>query len=828
MRISRRFTRRGPYECIAFEERVSEIIDSNGKTIFRQDGVRVPAGWSQIATDILAQKYFRKTGVPQDNGRTGGEHSAEQVFHRLAHTWADWGARYGYFDTDQDREAFYDETRYMLASQMAAPNSPQWFNTGLYAVYGIKGPPQGHYYVDSKSGALKRSRSAYERPQPHACFILDVQDDLLNEGGIMDLVVREARIFKYGSGTGSNFSKIRAKHESLSGGGISSGLLSFLKINDRSAAAIKSGGTTRRAAKMVTLDADHPDIEEYTDWKVQEEYKVASLIVGSRLLKKHAAALLEACRNGDNNAVGDTRYNPTKNSFLGSAVRRALADGVPAAYIYRALQLAQGSHMQSPDWEYSAEWDDEAYATVSGQACNNSVRLTSEFMRAVEQDADWELINRTDGKVARTIKARQLWQKIALSAWHCADPGLQFHTTINEWHTCPADGEIRASNPCSEYMFLDDTACNLASLNLLKFHDPETGLFNVDDFRYAVRLWTIVLEISVLMAQFPSKEIAQKSHDFRTLGLGFANLGSLLMVMGIPYDSNEGCAIAGALAAILTGEAYAVSAEMASDLGPFQRYEANREPMQRVIRNHRRAAWGAKADDYEELSVCPIGLHPLHCPDYLLTAARQAWDRAMELGVRHGYRNAQVTAVAPTGTIGLLMDCDTTGVEPDFALIKFKKLAGGGVFKIINQSIPLALRKLGYSNGQAKEIVAYCLGRGTLKGAPGVSYETLRKRGFPEKVLDKAEAQLAGSLSLSATFHAFDTADDLLKKTLGIEKNSFIVTEKLPGQPFSEFVAQNWANLSQSQKENILTSIAKRIRKAHDAKTVEVINWDMR
>ncbi len=769
MKIPRHFTKKGedPYKSINFENRVSEIRNPDGSVIFRQEDVKVPSSWSQIATDILAQKYFRKTGVPLKNNETGGETSAEQVFHRLAFTWMDWGKKYNYFDSDEDADSFYNELRYMLAQQMAAPNSPQWFNTGLFAVYGITGPAQGHYYVDPDTKKIKQSTSAYERPQPHACFILNVNDSLVNKGGIMDLVTREARIFKYGSGTGSNFSDVRGKNEPLSGGGFSSGLLSFLKVNDRSASAIKSGGTTRRAAKMVTLDLDHPDLEEYIDWKVEEEYKVASMVTGSRLLKKHTNKILEACKS-KNGTVKQELYNPLKNAKLKEAIQNAIIDEVPTNFIYRTIQLARQDVKDFLLPEYNTEWDTEAYNTVSGQCSNNSIRITQDFMNAVIDDTEWALKRRTDGKISKKIKARDLWDKIVLNAWHCADPGIQFHSTINEWHTCLADGEIRASNPCSEYMFLDDTACNLASLNLMKFYDSATGQFKLKDFKYAVRVWTIVLEISVLMAQFPSQDIAQKSHDYRTLGLGFANLGAMLMVMGIPYDSEKGRNIAGAISSIMTGESYTASAEMASDLGAFDRYEVNKDHMLRVIRNHRRAAYNAKPEEYEGLSVTPLGIDPAKCPKELVQAATEVWDVALESGEKHGYRNAQVTAVAPTGTIGLIMDCDTTGIEPDYALVKYKKLAGGGYFKIINQSIPDAILKLGYSKEQAKDIVKYCVGSGTLKGAPCISYKKLKEKGFTEKVLKNIENVIASSFYLGFVMNVHTIGKDFVTNTLNI------------------------------------------------------------
>ena len=771
MKIERRFTRpgRGPYEGIAWERRASEIRNLDGRVVFRMDDVIVPSGWSQIATDIIAQKYFRKAGVPEDKARgwetfvpedqrapagpcpePGAEHDARQVFHRLAYTWLRWGSSEGWFDTEADGQAFYDETCAMLARQMAAPNSPQWFNTGLNAVYGIEGPAQGHFYVDPATGEVVKSSSAYARPQPHACFILDIQDDLVNEGGIMDLVTREARLFKYGSGTGSNFSKLRGAQEPLSGGGVSSGLLSFLKIADRSAGAIKSGGTTRRAAKMVILDADHPDIEAYVDWKPREEYKVACLAAGSALIRHHVGRVRAAADRAD--LPLSSRCSLDANPALRDACRDALRAGIPAAFLYQILlRLSQGE--VSPDLPlYDTAWEGEAYNTVSGQSSNNSVRVSNKFMEAVVKNKDWNLTGRINGKTMRTLKARALWDRFARAAWSCADPGLQFHGTVNEWHTCPADGEIRGSNPCSEYMFLDDTACNLASLNLLSFYDETRRDFDVEGYRHAVRIWTTILEISVAMAQFPSKEIARKSYDFRTLGLGFANLGTLLMVMGLPYDSDQGRAVAAGLSAVLTGEAYAQSARMAAQRGPFARYQANKGAMLRVIRNHRRAAYGTPVGEYEGLLVPPKALDSALCPQAVRDAARASWDDALALGQAHGFRNAQVSAIAPTGTIGLLMDCDTTGVEPDFALAKFKKLAGGGYFRIINRSVPPALRALGYDEGSVREIVAYCVGHGTLADAPGVPRARLAEKGLSKDALDRAEAALKDAIGIEGVF----------------------------------------------------------------------------
>ncbi|WP_212774720.1 vitamin B12-dependent ribonucleotide reductase [Polycladomyces abyssicola] len=725
VKIKRYFTRPGedPFNSVEYVKRDCRITNPDGSVVFEMKGAEVPKAWSQVAADIMISKYFRKAGVPQkdengnpildENGNpvTGPETSVKQVVHRLAGCWRDWGERYGYFDTEEDAQAFYDELVYMMLHQMAAPNSPQWFNTGLAYAYGIKGKPQGHYYVDPETEELKQGEDAYSRPQPHACFIQSVEDDLVNEGGIMDLWVREARLFKYGSGTGTNFSNIRGKGEPLSGGGTSSGLLSFLKIGDRAAGAIKSGGTTRRAAKMVCLDIDHPDVEEFINWKSNEEKKVRALI-----------------------AAG---YDPSFNG--------------------------------------------EAYETVSGQNSNNSVRVPHEFFKALEEDGGWALKYRTNGKTAKVVSARDLWRQIGQAAWECADPGVQYDGTINEWHTCPAgmDGKvgarhnrINASNPCSEYMFLDNTACNLASLNLMKFFDADTRKFDIPAFKHAVRLWTIVLEISVLMAQYPSREIAKLSYEYRTLGLGYANIGTLLMVSGIPYDSEEALAITGAITAIMTGTAYATSAEMAKELGPFKAFPINREHMLRVIRNHRRAAYNAPAEEYEGLTIKPMGIHPTKCPPDLLQAARESWDEALKLGEQYGYRNAQTTLLAPTGTIGLLMDCDTTGIEPDFALVKFKKLAGGGYFKIANQSIRPALKNLGYTEEQIEDILRYVIGTLTLDGAPHINRETLKEKGFTDEDLRKVEEKLPTVFELPYAFTVWTLGEETLQR-LGFQPEQY-------------------------------------------------------
>ena len=780
MKIERRFTRRGrgPYDNLTFVKRSSEIRNPDGSTVFKLDDIDVPEQWSQLAIDILAQKYFRKAGIPQrdQNGQPilgpdgkpalGGEHDARQVFERMAGCWTHWGKSYGYFKTPEDVEAFHDEMCYMLACQMAAPNSPQWFNTGLHYAYGLSGPAQGHYYVDPKTREVVKATNAFEHPQPHACFIQSIEDDLVNENGIMDLWVREARLFKYGSGTGTNFSRLRGDGEGLSGGGRSSGLMSFLKIGDRAAGAIKSGGTTRRAAKMVCLDLDHPDIEEFIDWKVIEEQKVAAMVTGSKICAQRLNAVLKACHTVDSEGCLKPDLDPKTNPVLREALALARRDMVPEAYIQRMFSYAQQGFTHFVFHEYDTNWDGKAYQTVSGQNSNNSVRIPNEFFAALEVDGDWQLTRRTNGKVCKTVKARDLWDRIAWAAWICADPGTQYDTTINEWHTCPEDGRINASNPCSEYMFLDDTACNLASLNLATFYAAD-GQFELENFRHAVRLWTIALEISVLMASFPSRSIAEKSYQFRTLGLGYANLGTVLMRQGIPYDSPRALAICGAITSIMTGESYGASAEMAAELWPFPGYAKNRDHMLRVIRNHRRAAYNAPHEEYEGLMITPVGLQPEYCPPDMLIAARRAWDRALELGTAYGYRNAQVTVIAPTGTIGLVMDCDTTGIEPDFALVKFKKLAGGGYFKIINQSLPAALAALGYTVEQVQDIVRYCVGAQTLKGAPFVNHETLRQKGFDDTALDRLESSLAQAFEIQFVFNKFTLGEAFCLEKLG-------------------------------------------------------------
>ncbi|QDU70818.1 adenosylcobalamin-dependent ribonucleoside-diphosphate reductase [Mucisphaera calidilacus] len=775
MKITRRFTQPGTdvFESIEWSRRSCRIANLDGSVVFEMSDAEIPASWSQLASDIMISKYFRKAGVPADGGPNGlpdpdwtpgggdtnkevpvgPEKSARQVIHRLAGCWRHWGERHGYFDTTEDAQAFYDELCYMLLNQAAAPNSPQWFNTGLNWAYGINGPAQGHSYTDPITGQTRKSEDAYTHPQPHACFIQSVQDDLVNEGGIMDLWVREARLFKYGSGTGTNFSSIRGENESLSGGGKSSGLMSFLKIGDRAAGAIKSGGTTRRAAKMVCLDLDHPDIEHFVNWKVREEIKVAALVEGFK-------------------AIQDGKTSDTDTETVGETCARL------------GLTL---------DYDFNGE----SYQTVSGQNSNNSVRIPNAFFNAVDNNTDWNLTHRTTGNTVKTMPAADLWAQIGYAAWRCADPGVQFDTTINEWHTCPQSGRINASNPCSEYMFLDNTACNLASLNLLKFYDRKTRTFDLQAYENATAIWTVVLEVSVLMAQYPSDEIAQLSHEYRTLGLGYANLGAMLMQAGIPYDSDRARAISGCLTAILTGRSYATSAAMARQLGPFDGYKPNADDMLRVIRNHRRAAYGVPRDPalskhhelstYEGLDTPPVPIDAgnltsareaagvLANADALADHARRAWDDALALGERYGYRNAQVTVIAPTGTIGLLMDCDTTGVEPDFALVKFKKLAGGGYFKIANQSLQPALEALGYSEDQRRAILTYVMGalrldvpmpaaNGTVsKGAPTFA-EYLIEKGLDDADLQRLTDTLPTVFEIGQAFTPWTLGEETIRK----------------------------------------------------------------
>ena len=795
MKFTRQFTKNNDdaYSGLEFKTTTSEIKNPDGTIVFSAPNIEVPANYSQVAADIIAQKYFRKAGIPAyvkkieennvpswlwrsepdtdklsnlpEDKRFKGEESAKQVFDRLAGTWTYWGWKGNYFTKEEDAKIYFDEMRYMLAAQMCAPNSPQWFNTGLHWAYGIDGPSQGHHYVDFKTKKLVKSKSSYEHPQPHACFIQSVKDDLVNEGGIMDLWVREARLFKYGSGTGTNFSKLRGSTEGLSGGGRSSGMMSFLRIGDRAAGAIKSGGTTRRAAKMVTVDVDHPDIEEYINWKVVEEQKVAALVAGSKLTGKNLKSVMDACNLS--NYKDEERINPKINIELKKAILNCRAVMIPENYIQRVIQFAKQGFKDIQFQTYDTDWDSEAYLTVSGQNSNNSVRVSNEFLEKVSQKSKWDLIRRTDGGVHKTIEAADLWSKISEAAWACADPGLQYDTTINEWHTCPEAGRINASNPCSEYMFIDDTACNLASINLLQFKKDDAS-FDIEAYEYTTRLWTLTLEISVMMAQFPSKEIAQRSYEYRTLGLGYANIGGLLMSWGIAYDSDEGRSICAALTSIMTGISYATSAEIAGELGAFPKYKENAKHMLKVIRNHKRASEG-KTRDYEDLSINPVPLMAQDCPDQkLIVAAKEAWSKALSLGEKNGYRNAQATVIAPTGTIGLVMDCDTTGIEPDFAMVKFKKLAGGGYFKIINRVVPEALAYLGYNADQIDDMQRYAVGTGSLKDCQAISHNALISKGFTEKEINLIEDSLASAFDIKFVFNQFTLGAEFCKEKLGM------------------------------------------------------------
>ncbi len=774
LKIPRYFTRENinPFEMFNYVKKNSTIKNPNGSIVFQMDEIEVPSFWSQTAADVLSQKYFRKAGVPLKNERgeilrdenrkviTGSETSIKQVAHRIAGCWRDWGEKYNYFYSEKDAQIFYDEMVYMIVNQNGAPNSPQWFNTGLNYAYGITGPAQGHSYVDPVTEELKYSQDAYTRCAPHACFIQSVSDDLVRDGGIFSLLTREARIFKYGAGSGSNFSSLRGKGELLSGGGTSSGMMSFLKIFDVAAGSIKSGGTTRRAAKMVSLDLDHPEIRSFIWWKVREEEKVADLVAGSKILKKRLEKLIKLAKN---------KSRPLEDSAVQKALKEAINDHIPINYLVRTLDLAKQGY-EFPLQEFDTHYESEAYLTVAGQNSNNSIRIPNSFFEALDSGRDWELKARTNGETMSTIPAAKLWDEIGYCAWASADPGVQFDTTINEWHTCPESGRINGSNPCSEYMFIDDSACNLASLNLAKFYHDNTGTFDIKGFQHAVRLWTIALEISVLMAHFPSEKIAVNSYQFRSLGLGFANLGTLLMLQSIPYDSDKGRAIAASLAAIMTGEAYATSAEMAKHLGTFKHYHLNQEHMLRVIRNHRRAAYAQH--DFENLTIKPKPIDQHLCPSDLLEAAHQAWDKALFLGEQYGYLNAQITVMAPTGTIAFVMDCDTTGIEPDYALVKYKKLAGGGFFKIVNQSVPRALRRLGYNEKEVKEIVDYCVGHGTLAGSPYINKETLLNKGLSAERLILIEKELKTAMDLNFVFNSWMVGEEFYNRiTDGQEKN---------------------------------------------------------
>lgn len=766
MKVERKFSKKGKnvFDYFEYEKRSSIIRNPDGTIVFEQNDVEVPKQWSQMATDILAQKYFKRAKIPEvdengypikDSPKTGRERTIKQVVNRLAGAWRFWGEQKNFFDTKEDAENFEDEVKYMLLNQMVAPNSPQWFNTGLSYLYGFSSGSDGHYYYDEEKGEVVKSDDGFYRPQPHACFIQYVDDSLMGEQGIFDLAIREGRLFKHGSGTGTNFSTLRGKGEPLSGGGISSGLMSFLKIYDTVAGSIKSGGTTRRAAKMVSLDIDHPEIESFIDWKMEEEKKVADLVTGSKICNKEINNIMRVATESED-------INPETNAPLKVAIRKALLAGVPMNYVYRALQLAEQGEVEMKIEEFNTHFEGSAYQTVSGQNSNNSVLIPNDFFEKLDNNLDWDLKWRTDGSTCKSIPAKELWKKVCYAAWNSADPGIMFSSTINEWHTCPANGPIRSSNPCSEYFFLDNSACNLASINLGKFLD-ENGKFLVDDFIHATRVWTMVLEISVLMAQFPSPQIAEVTYKTRSLGLGYANIGSVLMKLGKPYDSDEGRALTAGITAILGGISYKTSAEMAEKFGAFEDFEKNKENMLRVIRNHRKAAHAVDDKEYEGLSVTPFKFEHDKCQKDVVEAAKKAWDDALELGEKHGFRNAQVTVIAPTGTIGLLMDCDTTGLEPDFALVKFKKLAGGGYFKIVNNSVPKALEVLGYNKDQIKEISDYLVGHGTLVGCPHITIEKLKEKKFTDEAIEKLNLSLKNAFDIKFVFNKWTLGESFCK-----------------------------------------------------------------
>jgi len=619
-----------PFDQIVWEKRTAKIADEKGATIFEQHDVEVPAEWSQLATNVVASKYFYG-----EKGKSQREHSVRQLVHRVTRTIADWGKADGLFASDEDAERFYQELTYLCVHQIAAFNSPVWFNVGLYHQSGIPGS-EGNFHWDAAANGPVKTLHSYEYPQASACFIQSVQDTMED---IMRLAHAEAMLFKYGSGTGTDLSTLRSSREKLAGGGKPSGPLSFMRVYDQIAAVVKSGGKTRRAAKMQSLRCDHPDIREFITCKMNEE--------------KKAWALIE-----------------------------------------------QG---------YDGSFNGEAYSSVMYQNANLSVRLTDEFMKAAEEGGSWQTFAVTTRKPMETHKAEELLNLIAEATHVCGDPGVQYHTTVNRWHTCPEGGEICASNPCSEYMFLNDSACNLASLNLMKFRRPD-GSFDVERFRAAVRLTIIAQEILVDHGSYPNERICRNSHDYRALGLGFANLGALVMAMGLPYDGDAGRTYAAAVTAVMTGAAYATSAELSSRLGPFPQFIHNRHPMLKVVAMHRSAVDGISRE---------------HCPPDLLAAAEAAWDEALAAGKHLGFRNAQVTVIAPTGTIGFMMDCDTTGIEPEVALVKYKQLAGGGLFKLVNRTVPLALEVLGYDDKAVSDVLAHIDEHDTIEGAPALKEEHL-------------------------------------------------------------------------------------------------------
>jgi len=641
-----------PFSTVEWELRTASIKDENGGVLFEQTDCEIPSDWSPLATNVVVSKYFY--GEP---GTSERETSVRQLIHRVSRTIADWGKADGYFASEEDGERFYRELSWLCLHQHGAFNSPVWFNVGLYHQYGVGGS-RGNYRFDTETKSIRRPETSYEFPQASACFIQSVEDNMED---IMRLATSEAMLFKFGSGTGTDLSTIRSSREKLSGGGTPSGPLSFMRVYDQIAAVVKSGGKTRRAAKMQSLKDWHPDVMDFIQAKAKEEEKARTLIDSGK---------------------------------------------------------------------YEANFNGEAYSSIMFQNANLSVRVSDEFMQSVESDGTWTTRNVTDNSSASpSYQASEMMQEISHGTWYCGDPGLQYETTINRWHTCPKTGPINASNPCSEYMFLDDTACNLASINLRKFVRPD-GTFDVTRFRQAARIYITAQEILVDNASYPTPSIAENSHLFRPLGLGYANLGSLLMSMGIPYDSDTGRGICGAMTALLNGEAYRTSSHIASNIGPFASYPENSESMLGVMQMHRDAV--ESIDDA--------------CPTYLKDAARECWDECLATGHDHGYRNAQATVLAPTGTIAFMMDCDTTGIEPDIALVKYKQLAGGGMMKIVNRTVPEALEVLGYDAASIESIVAYIDQNETIEGA-----EELKAEHLP--VFDCAFTPASGERSISWRGH---------------------------------------------------------------------------
>ncbi len=776
-----------PYDEIEFVSVPIKMHNANGTVAFSSDCVTVPATWSVTAAQILARKYCRKSGVPAalkrvaedgvpewlwrsepdreklsrmpDEARYGSETDARNVFNRLAGTWTYWGWKGGYFDTEADAANFYAEMIRLLALQMFSPNSPQWYSTGLHWAYGIRSSADG-YHIISDNGEPAPAETSDSHAFLHSCFIQAINDDLIGDNGVMDLITVEARIAKSGAGTGANFSALRGYEETLSAGGHASGLLAALKASDKAATLVTARGSTRRSSKMVLVDADHPEIEDFVEWKVHEEHKVASLVCGSVNCNQKLKAIYQTC-----NAAAAQSQARTEAEFR-QAVDDARLHKIPENAIVNTIELARSGGGWQDFLNFNTHWDSDAYLSVSGQNSNNSVKVTNEFMDAVERDTDWQLINRKNGTVARAISARALWDKISYAAWASADPGLQYDATINEWHTCPITQRINGSNSCSEFMFLDQTATTLASINLRPF--AADGEVDIAAFSQTARLVSLMLEISVSRAIYPSREIAEKTYAFRPLGLGFTNLGGMLMAAGIAYDSDEGREICAAISALMSGLAYATSAEIAADIGAFEGYRANKDAMLRVIRNHRRAAFGFK-QGYEELTIMPVPLTGRSCPQpALVAAARAAWDEALSLGERHGYRNAQATMIAPTGTISLIMDCDTLGIEPDFALVKYKTLAAGGHVKIVNQVLVDALKRLGYDAGRINMIKDYILGTPRLKHAPCINRESLQAKGFTDQMIGNAERAIAQATDLRVALSPHNLGITFCERAFGL------------------------------------------------------------